>query len=844
MTKLNPLFLNDVYKHGHADFYNPKTTKIYSTFTPRKSRVNGVDKVVVFGLQYLVKKYLIEDFNDNFFNKPEEEVVKDYLKIINNITGDNGIGEERIRKLHQLGYLPVKICSLEEGELCPIKVPMLTIENTLPEFYWVTNFLETLICNTLWMPCTSATTSLQYRKVLDKWAEKTCDNNNHVDYQAHDFSLRSMSCMEAGTISGLAHLLSFKGTDTIPAVICAEQYYNSNSDIEDIGHSINATEHSVQETNILFNNYENKEEGEYLNLLQILEQMGPESNFSYVADTYNLWDCITKVLPRLKDEILGRKSKLVIRPDCYDDKTQILTENGWKYFKDLNKYVDKVAQYHEDGTIDFVIPLKYYSEYYEGDMYKFSNLNHNLDLFVTPNHRMVYRNQKTGKLNIQFAENIKYFSYRNSIHAGKKIGNVDKLTPKEKLLIAIQADGRFRYGDNSSKFIVDFQFAKKRKIDRLINICNEGGFKYKIVENSRMFNNSNKNWSNQSTIYVYLDEKPFKNFSEWVSLEDKSYLWCKEFIHEVVQWDGCVRSNYRYKYDSTEQSNAEIVQMIAILAGYRTKYSVYNDNRSKKFRNTHTVNILTNRDYLDGQSIIKKLEKYSGNVYCVQVPTGLLVVRRNGQVSISGNSGNPCDIICGINTKTFFDPYRGKEKTEKLLTEKDSEYYESINKGVIELLWDIFGGTINSKGYKVLNPHIGCIYGDGITLERAEEICARLEAKGFASSNIVFGIGGYSFQYVTRDTFGFALKTTYGEVDNKELLLFKDPITDDGEKKSQKGLVLVCKDNDDNIVYLDELTQEFKQRLHNMDLLKPLFVDGKLVRETSLAEIRNRLTQV
>ena len=220
------------------------------------------------------------------------------------------------------------------------------------------------------------------------------------------------------------------------------------------------------------------------------------------------------------------------------------------------------------------------------------------------------------------------------------------------------------------------------------------------------------------------------------------------------------------------------------------------------------------------------------------------ILNRLGKVVIRPDSGDPCDIICGINTKTFFDPYRGKEKSEKLLTEKDSEYYEPINKGVVEILWDIFGGYINDKGYKVLNSHIGVIYGDAITIERAEEICQRLESKGFASSNIVFGIGSYTYNMNSRDTFGFALKSTYAIKDDKEIFLFKDPITDDGEKKSQKGLVLVCKDNDDNIIYLDELTHEFKQRLHNMDLLKPLFVDGKLVRETSLSEIRNRLTQV
>ena len=112
-------------------------------------------------------------------------------------------------------------------------------------------------------------------------------------------------------------------------------------------------------------------------------------------------------------------------------------------------------------------------------------------------------------------------------------------------------------------------------------------------------------------------------------------------------------------------------------------------------------------------------------------------------------------------------------------------------KGVIELLWDVFGGTINEQGYKVLDPHIGAIYGDSITIDRADEICSRLEAKGFASTNVVLGIGSFTYQYNTRDTFGFAMKATYVEVDGEGREIFKDPITDDGMKKSAKGLMQV-----------------------------------------------------
>lgn len=213
---------------------------------------------------------------------------------------------------------------------------------------------------------------------------------------------------------------------------------------------------------------------------------------------------------------------------------------------------------------------------------------------------------------------------------------------------------------------------------------------------------------------------------------------------------------------------------------------------------------------------------------CTEYVTELkeIILSRDGKLVIRPDSGNPVDIICG-----YFDP-------------QQTDLPASI--GVIELLWNVFGGTINSKGYKELDSHIGAIYGDSITLERAKEICERLKAKGFASTNIVFGIGSYTYQYNTRDTFGFAMKATYGEVtyrhdsdgymvDCREI--FKDPITDDGTKRSKKGLLKVTYDDNMNIVCADQCNKEQEKE----GLLETVFFNGKLVKETTLQEIRDRL---
>lgn len=157
-------------------------------------------------------------------------------------------------------------------------------------------------------------------------------------------------------------------------------------------------------------------------------------------------------------------------------------------------------------------------------------------------------------------------------------------------------------------------------------------------------------------------------------------------------------------------------------------------------------------------------------------------------------------------------------------------------RGSIDILWDIFGGTVTEQGYKVLDSHIGLIYGDSITYQRATQIMERLKAKGFASTNAVFGIGSYTMNMLTRDTLGMAVKATYAEVDGEGYDLFKDPATDDGTKKSAKGLLRVEK-NGDSMTLLDQQSVEQEEG----GLLQEVFRDGELKIEHTFTEIRERL---
>lgn len=561
MTSKTPsILLTDFYKWSHFEQYAPNTELVYSTLTPRSNKYFPVaNEVVVFGLQAFFKK-LNEEFNENFFNQPKDGVIELYKKIQEKSLSNPNPKTDHVEALHDLGYLPIEVRALPEGSLAPIRVPVMTIQNTLPEFFWVTNFLETYLSANTWQSMTSATLSHQYRKLLDKHAIDTTGSTEGVDFQAHDFSMRGMSSLESAVSSGAAHLISFKGTDTIPAIWYLMEYYNADLDNEFIAGSIPATEHSVMcsygETN------------EFDLFKRLITEVYPSGFFSVVSDTWDFWKVVTEYLPALKAEIMNRDGRVVIRPDS-GDPVEILT--GSRLFEIREKEIQWISK---------------------GEQQRFINN------IIAPNKEILKD----------------YINTRN----------------------------------------------------------------------------------------------------------------------EIV-------------FHSTETDTY-------VIAKYVDDYIAFSEVKGKE---------------------ILKIE----------------------------------DI------------------------------------GLIEALYSIFDGGVNGKGYKVLDTHIGAIYGDSITLERGELICKRLKEKGFASTNVVFGVGSYSFQYNTRDTLGFAIKATYAVVDGKGRKLFKDPKTDDGTKKSQKGAVLVVEGEDGKLKLedgYDLLSDEYKSNM-NRDVMEVIYLNGELTKEDSLSAIRERL---
>lgn len=305
---LDTLLATDAYKLDHRRQYPKGTEFVYSNLTARGTRLPDVDATVFFGLQAYLRQ--LQQRWQVFFDLAPDEldaVLTAYEQFVTALLGPNDIGAEHFRQLHTLGHLPLRVKAVKEGALVPLRVPYLTVENTDSRFFWLTNYLETELSAQLWQPITSATLAWRNRTLLDRRAALSGDEDA-VKFQGHEFAYRGMTGTEAAAASGAGHLLSFCGTDTLPAIRYIQQYYPGN-DGELIGASVPATEHSVM--------CAGGQDGE-LQTFDRLLQLYPAGTLSVVSDTWNLWRVLTEYLPARADEIRSRNGKLVIRPDSGD----------------------------------------------------------------------------------------------------------------------------------------------------------------------------------------------------------------------------------------------------------------------------------------------------------------------------------------------------------------------------------------------------------------------------------------------------------------------------------------------------------------------------------------------
>lgn len=289
----NLILLSDSYKVSHWRQYPPKTTNVYSYFESRGS--DDFSTTTFFGLQYVIKRFLME--------VPTQADIREayelYAEHFGTDTMFNAAGWEAIKKL---GYLPVRIKAVPEGTRVPTHNVLMTIENTLPEFFWLTNFLETLLVQ-VWYPTTVATLSGSARDLILASLEKTGDPSL-IDFKLHDFGFRGVSSVESAGIGGAAHLVNFIGTDTVPALTTLRQYYGA----EMPGFSVPASEHSTMTSWT-----REHEVDAYRNMI---EQYGSMPFYSVVSDSYDIFAAARDLWGgALKADVLAADGTLVVRPD-------------------------------------------------------------------------------------------------------------------------------------------------------------------------------------------------------------------------------------------------------------------------------------------------------------------------------------------------------------------------------------------------------------------------------------------------------------------------------------------------------------------------------------------------
>ena len=290
----NILLATDIYKLGHLEQYKPGTTKIWSYLTARSDK--KIPFTVFFGLQYYLQEYLSRPITqadaDEFF---------EYRKLVLGTDASQDV-KDKISSLVRLGYLPLEIKAVPEGELMPCKNILMSITNTVDGFHWCVGLIESLILK-VWNTTTVASYSRLYKNLVIKYADETCDDKNHIPFSVHDFGYRGVSSEETAQLSGAAHLVNFLGTDTITAVKFLKQYYKAEFPI---GLSVPAGEHSCA---CSFGR-----EGEFDYFVHMLNTYS-SGIVSIISDTYNLWNVLTNFAPRLKERILARNGKVVFRPD-------------------------------------------------------------------------------------------------------------------------------------------------------------------------------------------------------------------------------------------------------------------------------------------------------------------------------------------------------------------------------------------------------------------------------------------------------------------------------------------------------------------------------------------------
>ena len=314
MENLIPLLLCDYYKLVHNKLYDPRICRLVSYYTPRSSRLplGPNQKVIMFGLQGFIKEYLIDNFNKYFFNKDIDEIINELKEFLDETFESDDSFLSKVKALHSLGHIPLQIRAIPEGCKAVIGTPMIEISTTHPEFPWIGEFIESMISSYIWKPMIDANVAHWYREIVNKYYDETVEDSVPRNTAMSEFGFRGADSPESGIHSGAAWLTSFKSTATCGAIKFIEKYYNESIKGRNIGGGLRSTEHSIMCSSYALDG------DEETFIRNLLTKLTPTGNISMVSDSYDYWNVITNILPKLKNEILGRDGTLFVRGDSGD----------------------------------------------------------------------------------------------------------------------------------------------------------------------------------------------------------------------------------------------------------------------------------------------------------------------------------------------------------------------------------------------------------------------------------------------------------------------------------------------------------------------------------------------
>lgn len=249
--------------------------------------------------------------------------MREYDRVLEHTIGTSGVGYDRVKTLHRLGYLPLQIRAVPEGVRTNFHVPQIEISNTHPDFVWLVNSIETMLSCSMWHTQVSAEVGYRYRQIVDEFASRTCDDSVVRAKLLGDFSMRGQESVESATKSSAAFCLSFLNTATVPAILWLEGNYACQVETDPVAYGALSTEHSVMCSNYAVDG------DEVTHLRRLLTEIYPNQSFSMVSDSYDYWNLVDNILPQLKDEILAHNGCLAIRGDS-GDPVEVVTQTVFK----------------------------------------------------------------------------------------------------------------------------------------------------------------------------------------------------------------------------------------------------------------------------------------------------------------------------------------------------------------------------------------------------------------------------------------------------------------------------------------------------------------------------------